>query len=75
MVTHMQETDPQVKRFINFVMGAEGKDVMRKAGTVPCEDAISLWLKYLEQQNKAMARAMAGSDDVAAKPGVKVRKN
>ncbi len=75
MVTHMQETNPDVKRFINFVMGPEGKVVMRKAGTVPYEDAISLWLKYIEQQNKALARAMARSDEDAAKPGPKVKKN
>lgn len=75
MVTHMQETDPEVKRFINFVMGPEGKAVMRKAGTVPYEDAIPLWLKYIEQQNKALARAMARSDEDRAKPGHKVKKN
>src|SRR4030066_120602 len=66
MVTHMQEANPDVKRFINFVMGPEGKDVMRKAGTVPYEDAIALWLKYIEQQNKALARAMARSDDAGS---------
>ena len=58
MVTHLQNGDPEVRRFINFVMGPEGKTVMRKVGTVPYEDAIHLWLKYLEQQNKALARAI-----------------
>jgi len=28
---------------------------MRKVGTVPYEDAVGLWLTYLDQQNKAMA--------------------
>lgn len=75
MVTHMQETDPEVKHFINFVMGSEGKAVMRRVGTVPYEDAISLWLKYIEQQNKALARAMSRSDEDAAKPAPKAKKN
>lgn len=69
MVTHMQETNPEVRRFLNFVTGAEGAAIMRKAGTVPYEDAISLWLKYIEQQNKALARAMAKSEDAGTKAG------
>lgn len=57
MVTHLQENNPEVRRFLAFVMSEEGKQVMRKVGTVPYEDAIHLWLKYIEQQNKAqMAR-------------------
>lgn len=59
MVTHLQDHNPETQRFIDFVMGAEGKKVMRSVGTVPYEDAISLWLKYIEQQNRAMARALA----------------
>ncbi len=59
MVTHLQDQNPEIQRFIDFVMGPDGKKIMRKVGTVPYEDAISLWLKYIEQQNKAMARAMA----------------
>jgi phosphate transport system substrate-binding protein len=59
MVTHLQDHNPEVQKFIDFVMGPEGKKIMRKVGTVPYEDAISLWLKYIEQQNKAMARALA----------------
>jgi phosphate transport system substrate-binding protein len=58
MVTHLQDHNPEVQKFIDFVMGPEGKTVMRQVGTVPYEDAISLWLKYIEQQNKAMARAL-----------------
>lgn len=59
MVTHLQNTDPDVKNFITFVMSSEGKNVMRKVGTVPYEDAIDLWLKYLDQQNRALARGLA----------------
>lgn len=55
MVTHMQDTNPEVKKFVAFVMGEEGKKVMRGVGTVPYEDAIGLWSKYLDEQNKALA--------------------
>ena len=55
MVTHMQSYDPEVKRFRDFVMSSEGKQVMRDVGTVPYADAIHLWLKYLDQQNRAIA--------------------
>ena len=75
MVTHMQESEPEVKRFIKFVMGPEGKAVMRHAGTVPYEDAISLWLKYIEQQNKALARAIARADEGGGKPASQAKKN
>jgi phosphate transport system substrate-binding protein len=71
MVTHMQNVDPEIQHFIDFVMGPEGMQVMRQAGTVPYGDAIQLWLKYIEQQNKAMARALAKSDDAGAVPGAK----
>ncbi|HEX9625639.1 MAG TPA: phosphate ABC transporter substrate-binding protein [Acidiferrobacterales bacterium] len=67
MVTHLQNPDPEVRKFISFVMGREGKQVMRSVGTVPYEDAIGLWLKYLEQQNKAMAKALAKYDEPGAK--------
>ena len=53
LVTHLQNKDPDVWRFSNFVHSEEGRRIMRKAGTVPYEDAIHLWLKYLTQQNKA----------------------
>lgn len=68
MVTHLQNPDTEVKKFITFVMGAEGKQVMRSVGTVPYEDAINLWLRYIEQQNKAMARALARYEEETTKP-------
>jgi phosphate transport system substrate-binding protein len=58
MVTHLQDHNPEVQKFIDFVMGPDGRKIMRQVGTVPYEDAISLWLKYIEQQNKAMALAL-----------------
>lgn len=62
MVTHLQNSDPEVKRFLDFVVGQEGKQVMRSVGTVPYEDAIHLWLKYLEQQNRAIANMQAQAE-------------
>jgi len=54
MVTHLENKNPEVKKFIQFVYSDEGKQIMRKVGTVPYEDAVQLWLKYLDQQKKAM---------------------
>ncbi|MCR4346026.1 MAG: phosphate ABC transporter substrate-binding protein [Sulfuricaulis sp.] len=56
MVTQMQKPDPEVRKFLEFVMGTEGQNIMRSVGTVPYEDGIRLWLKYLDQQNKAIAK-------------------
>jgi phosphate transport system substrate-binding protein len=55
LVNSIQDTDPEVRRFISFVMSEDGSAIMRKAGTVPYGDGIALWLKYLEQQNRALA--------------------
>ena len=61
MVTHMQKLDPEVRKFVEFVMGPEGQQIMRSVGTVPYQDGIRLWLKYLDQQNKAIANMHAGT--------------
>lgn len=58
LVTKLDERDPEVKKFAQFVSSDEGKTIMRKVGTVPYEDAINLWLTYLDQQNKAMANRL-----------------
>jgi phosphate transport system substrate-binding protein len=68
MVTNLKETDPEARKFLEFVMGSEGKAIMRKVGTVPYEDAISLWLKYLDQQNRALTH-------MYGQTGVQVVKN
>jgi phosphate transport system substrate-binding protein len=67
MVTHLQQLDPEVKKFISFVMGPEGKTIMRGVGTVPYEDAIPLWLTYLEQQNRAVARMQHNAGEAVVK--------
>lgn len=55
IVTPLGEHNPEAAKFVHFVTSDEGKAIMRKVGTVPYEDAINLWLTYLEQQNKALA--------------------
>lgn len=72
MVTHLANRDPEVKKFIDFVMGPEGARVMRGVGTVPYGDAIDLWTKYLDQQNKAIERLASNLDEerkLQVKPG------
>lgn len=61
MVTHMQKLGPEVRKFMEFIMGPEGQQIMRSVGTVPYQDGIRLWLKYLDQQNKAVANMHAGT--------------
>jgi len=58
VVTAMDEKDPAIKNFVQFVSSDEGKAIMRSVGTVPYEDAINLWLTYLDQQNKALANRL-----------------
>lgn len=54
LVTHLRSLDnPEIYKFSAFVHGEEGKAIMRKVGTVPYEDAIHLWLKYLNSVRKA----------------------
>jgi phosphate transport system substrate-binding protein len=54
LVSHLRSLDnPEVRKFSQFVHSEEGKQIMRKVGTVPYEDAIHLWLKYLNSVRKA----------------------
>lgn len=53
LVTHLQNKDPDVRAFSNFAHSKEAEEIMRKGGTVPYGDAIGLWLKYLDQVEKA----------------------
>lgn len=60
IVTHLQNTDKDVRAFSEFVHSDEGRKIMRKQGTVPYEDAIHLWLRYLDSVNRAQARGLGG---------------
>jgi len=59
--------NPEAAKFVRFVTSDEGKAIMRKVGTVPYEDAINLWLTYLEQQNKALASRLHIDDSDKSK--------
>ena len=74
IVTSLQERDPEVKKFVAFVAGDEGKQIMRSVGTVPYEDAIGLWLTYLGQQNRALSNRLKIDDPVLNKPRVAAKK-
>lgn len=58
LVTHLQNRNPNVMRFMEYAHSDEAKDIMRNAGTVPYGDAIDLWLKYLNQVNRAQERGL-----------------
>lgn len=51
-------TDKRVKDFISFALSAEGKGIIRKAGTVPYSDAIALVMKQVEQYEDAEQRGL-----------------
>ena len=54
VVTNLEDRNPEVRKFVSFISSEQGKTIMRNVGTVPYEDAVGLWLTYLEQQNKAL---------------------
>lgn len=56
IVSSIDRPNPDVQRFINFVLSKDGRAVMRRVGTVPYEDAIALWLRYLDEQNGALVK-------------------
>jgi len=58
LVTNLENTDKDVRDFIEFVHSPEARKIMRKNGTVPYEDAIGLWLKYLDAVRRAQARGL-----------------
>ena len=53
LVTKGPKSDPKVKKFISFALSREGKAIIRKAGTVPYGDAMSLVMKQLQQYKRA----------------------
>jgi len=67
IVTNMEDHSPPVRDFVRFVSSSEGKAIMRKVGTVPYEDAVGLWLTYLDQQNKAMANRLKVDESTPGK--------
>jgi len=50
--------DQKVKDFITFALSREGRDVIRKAGTVPYSDAMGLVMKQIEQYDSATDKGL-----------------
>ncbi len=50
--------DKKVKDFITFALSREGREIIRKAGTVPYADAIGLVMKQVEQYDSATQKGL-----------------
>lgn len=48
-----RSSSPKVRKFISYALSREGKAIIRKAGTVPYADAMSLVMKQLQQYKRA----------------------
>lgn len=48
-----RKTSKKVKNFISYALSREGKAIIRKTGTVPYADAMSLVMKQLQQYKRA----------------------
>jgi phosphate transport system substrate-binding protein len=71
IVTNLEDRNPEVRKFVSFVSSDEGKQIMRSVGTVPYQDALGLWLTYLDQQNRALASRLHVSPEKPAGKGVR----
>ena len=58
LVTQGSKSDKRVKDFITFALSREGRNIIRKAGTVPYADAIHLVMKQVEQYERAAMRGL-----------------
>ncbi|MBI1424840.1 MAG: phosphate ABC transporter substrate-binding protein [Gammaproteobacteria bacterium] len=58
LVTKGNSADQKVKDFITFALSREGRDVIRRAGSVPYADAIGLVMKQVEQYDSATDRGL-----------------
>lgn len=58
LVTQGSKSDKRVKDFITFALSREGRDIIRKAGTVPYTDAMHLVMKQVEQYERAATRGL-----------------
>lgn len=58
LVTQGERAHPMAKKFITFALSREGKEIIRKAGTVPYADAIGLVMKQVEQYERATAKGL-----------------
>lgn len=51
--------DKKVKDFITFALSREGREIIRKAGTVPYSDAMGLVMKQIEQYDDATEKRLS----------------
>lgn len=58
LVTRGSKSDKRVKDFITFALSREGRNIIRKAGTVPYSDAMHLVMKQVEQYERAATRGL-----------------
>lgn len=58
LVTKGVTADRKVKDFITFALSREGRAVIRRAGSVPYADAMSLVMKQIEQYDVATDRGL-----------------
>lgn len=58
LVTKGNKADQKVKDFITFALSREGREVIRRAGSVPYSDAMGLVMKQIEQYDSATDRGL-----------------
>jgi phosphate transport system substrate-binding protein len=58
LVTKGYSADQKVKDFITFALSREGREVIRRAGSVPYADAMGLVMKQIEQYDNAAERGL-----------------
>ncbi|MDH5445723.1 MAG: phosphate ABC transporter substrate-binding protein [Gammaproteobacteria bacterium] len=58
LVTKGSKSDKRVKDFITFTLSSKGREIIRKAGTVPYSDAIHLVMKQVEQYERAAMQGL-----------------
>lgn len=58
LVTKGHSADQRVKDFVTFALSKEGREIIRKAGTVPYSDAIGLVMKQVEQYDSATEKGL-----------------
>lgn len=58
LVIKKRHPDPDATDFIEFAISADGRDIIRNAGTVPYRDGLPLIAKQIREQNAATRRGL-----------------
>lgn len=64
LVIKKRHPDPDAADFIEFAVSADGREVIRKAGTVPYRDGLPLIAKQIREQNAATRRGLYKLQDI-----------